>query len=60
MKGGEVLAHVAWRQALSGDSRMLPEALKRFWAVEDAQSEDADESLSAQLDAMSKRLGEDP
>ena len=59
MKGGEILAHVAWRQALSGDSRMLPEALKRFWSVDDAQSEDADESLSAQLDAMSKRLGDD-
>ena len=38
---------------------MLPEALKRFWSVEAAQSEDADESLSAQLDEMSKRLGED-
>ncbi len=59
MKGGEVLAHVAWRQALSGDSRMLPEALKRFWAVEQAQWENADESLAAQLDEMSKRLGED-
>ena len=54
MKVGEVLAYVAWRQALSGDPRMLPEVLKRFWAVEEAQSKDADESLSKQLDAMSE------
>ena len=59
MKGGEVLAHVAWRQALSGDQRMLPEVLKRFWTVEEAQSSEVDQSLSAQLDAMSKRVGED-
>ncbi len=56
MKGGEVLAHIAWREALSGDTRMLPEALKRFWSVDDAQSDDADESLAAQLDAAAVRL----
>ncbi len=56
--GGEVLAHVAWREALSGDTRMLPEALKRFWSVDDAQSDDADESLAAQLDAAAARMEE--
>ncbi len=59
MKGGEVLAHVAWREALSGDTRMLPEALKRFWSVDDAQSDDADESLAAQLDAAEARMEKD-
>ena len=54
-----MLAHVAWRQALSGDPRMLREALKRFWPMADAAHAEADEGLAGQLDATAKRLGED-
>ena len=50
MTCGDVLAHVTWRRALSGDPRILPETLRRVWPALDRQEDREDESLVEQLD----------